>query len=262
MPTIALKSKAVNISRSDLGHCWKKRIYIHVLWWGSGINGQPQSTGPDLDLNTFKVQECSCPGSWFKAISRLHRPVWCSCCSTCLTGRATTGIPSSQASRWGEYELQKVTQYLPRLVAILLPPFLQRKFILYFVWIQTNTQRKVWVFASPAIRWESALWDVERCWLQRSLVRKSPSLFAVGTFKIKFCLRQKVGILWRIRCIHLPCCVRRAGWWHCSWCAVWVKQDSDGAWGWWWRHCHFMAPLLALVHVAHTAAHRLPWGSF
>lgn len=46
------------------------------MWWGSGINGQPQSTDPDLDLNTFKVQECSYPGSWFKATSRLHIPVW------------------------------------------------------------------------------------------------------------------------------------------------------------------------------------------
>ena len=96
MPTIALKSNVVNISCFDLGHWWKKKIYI--MWWGSGINGQPRGTDPDLDLNTFKVQECSYPGSWFKAISRLHVPVWCTCSYTCQTWRATKGVSFLQAS--------------------------------------------------------------------------------------------------------------------------------------------------------------------
>ena len=72
------------------------------------------------------------------------------------------------------------------------------------MWIQTNTQRKICTFVNPAVRWESALQEAERCWLQRTLVKKSPSLFAANTFKIKYLLRKKkAGILWSVRCIHV-----------------------------------------------------------
>lgn len=82
---------------------------------------------------------------------------------------------------------------------MLLSHFLQRKVILYFVWIQINTQRKICTFLSPAISWKSALREMERCWLQQCWGKKSPTWFAANIFKIKYYLRGfflKVGILW------------------------------------------------------------------